>query len=217
MTSRITFNAPALALIAALGATMLSGEATAQEQQRQQENQPEQRQMCRAILSPSTLTAPSQQMPEDVRRQQRIAGKLTLQARLSEDIGYVTEVTVEERSNIQVSLAEAERKQDETRRHEEAREMEKREGEMQYQEEEEMQYQVEEMQHQGEEMQEQEDDEQPQEERRQQRRAEPSQNRVPVEVDVSEAQEGEWKVTFTGEGNQECIGTLRVRGSGPNR
>lgn len=190
MRSRMIFKLPVLAMIAAFGATMISGEAAAQQQQ--QENQPEQQQQCRAILSPSTLSAPSAEQPEnEQRRQQRVAGEMTLQARLTEDIGNVTEVKIDENSNIKASLA----KEEQMEGHEEEQQTEELQTEQQEQEQ------------------------QQEEQRRQQRQTETeqAQNRVPVQVDVSEAEEGEWEVTFVGEGNKECKGTLRVRGSGPAR
>lgn len=60
---------------------------------------------CRAILSPSTLTAPVTR-ERDEAAARRIAGKVTLQARVSDDIGSVHEVRVEPESRIEIELAE---------------------------------------------------------------------------------------------------------------
>lgn len=215
MRSTTIIKAPALAMVAALGVSVLAADAGAQLPQEQEEERQQQRQQeraqgeqCRAILSPSTLTAPSQQMQEEERRQQRVAGKMTLQARLTEDIGKVSEVEIEEGANIDVSVAEEEQRgqaqQEEQRPRQDDPLTPERERTQQ-----------EEAQQEQEEAQQQQEQEQQAQERQQQRRAEHAQNRVPLEVDVSEAQEGEWKVTFKGENDRECTGTLRVRGSGP--
>lgn len=62
---------------------------------------------CRAVLSPSTLTAPVTR-ERDEAAARRIAGRVTLQARIDEGIGSVREVRVEPESRIEIDLAEVE-------------------------------------------------------------------------------------------------------------
>lgn len=60
---------------------------------------------CRAVLSPSTLTAPVTR-ERDEAAARRIAGRVTLQARVGDEIGAVREVRVEAESRIEIGLAD---------------------------------------------------------------------------------------------------------------
>lgn len=187
MHTRITGAVPTVALVLAFGGP---GTPDAAAQEASETSQ------CRAVLSPSTLTAPVVQDRDDRSRARRIAGKVTLQARLSEEIGPVREVRIEPSSNVRIALASddpapvgrAAPSTGEDRppastpgtvpatpgtipeRPETVRSPRDAEGD--------------------------------------------ARNRIPIAVDVSEAVEGEWKVTLVGRDGEECGGTLRIRAPG---
>lgn len=187
MHTRIVRAAPTVALVLAFGGP---GTPDAMAQEASEASQ------CRAVLSPSTLTAPVVEDRDDRSRARRIAGKVTLQARLSEEIGPVREVRIEPSSNVRIALA-SEEPAPAGRAAPSAREDRPPESPPET-----VPATPETI------------PDAPQRVRSRRDAEEEARNRIPIAVDVSEAVEGEWKVTLVGRDGEECGGTLRIRAPG---